>query len=326
VDARAQVSGTEVSGAQVSGTQVTRAGVSGIQVSSARDAAGKPLAISIRNVAQRYGDPASPQSVLALDDVSLDIRSGEFVCLLGPSGCGKSTLLNIVGGLATPTRGEITVNGRAVRGEPLPQDVAFVFQESTLFPWYTVIENFRLALKFQGIAITERDSRAMAALDAVGMAQFAQHYPAQLSVGMRQRVNVARSICAGTGILLMDEPFAALDEQTRMVLGEDLSILLAKTGKTIVFVTHSLAEAVFLSDRIAVMTARPGRIKKIVDVDEAHPRSPDFMLAPRFSDLRNDLYAMLRDEIRIAMAAQSPSHAPEQAGQGREEGFDGALS
>jgi NitT/TauT family transport system ATP-binding protein len=274
------------------------------QVSCSDDAAGKPLAISIRNVTQRYGDVASPQSVLALDNVSLDIRRGEFVCLLGPSGCGKSTLLNIVGGLVTPTAGDITVNGRPVHGAPLPHDVAFVFQESTLFPWYTVIENFRLALKFQGVPKTEHDSRAMAALDAVGMAGFAQHYPAQLSVGMRQRVNVARSICAGTGILLMDEPFAALDEQTRMVLGEDLSILLAKTGKTIVFVTHSLAEAVFLSDRIAVMTARPGRIKAIVDVGEAHPRSPDFMLAPRFSALRNDLYAMLRDEIRLAMAAQ----------------------
>src|SRR5262249_59738970 len=145
--------------------------------------------------------------------------------------------------------------------------------------------------------------------ERVGMASFAQHYPAQLSVGMRQRVNVARGICVGTDILLMDEPFAALDEQTRMVLGEDLSVLLAKTGKTIVFVTHSLAEAVFLSDRIAVMTARPGRIKKIVDVNEAHPRSPDFMLTPRFSDLRNELYAMLPDEIRLAMAEGAKSGA-----------------
>ena len=306
--------------------QVSTTHVSTTQVSCAEDTAGKPLAISIRNVTQRYGDPASPQAVLALDDVSLDVRSGEFVCLLGPSGCGKSTLLNIVGGLATPTRGDVTVNGRAVRGEPLPHEVAFVFQESTLFPWYTIIENFRLALKFQGVAIAERDSRAIAALDAVGMAGFAQHYPAQLSVGMRQRVNLARSICAGTGILLMDEPFAALDEQTRMVLGEDLSILLAKTGKTIVFVTHSLAEAVFLSDRIAVMTARPGRIKKIVEVNEAHPRSPDFMLAPRFSDLRNDLYAMLRDEIRLAMTAHSRPRSPSQAGEGREGAKDGPLS
>jgi NitT/TauT family transport system ATP-binding protein len=282
-----------------------------IQVRTARpqDAADRPLAISILNVSQRFGDVGSPQSVLALDNVSLDIRRGEFVCLLGPSGCGKSTLLNIVGGLVTPTQGEVTVDGKPVRGEPLPHEVSFVFQESTLFPWYTIIENFRIALKFQGVAQAERDARATAALETVGMVGFAEHYPTQLSVGMRQRVNMARGICVGTDILLMDEPFAALDEQTRMVLGEDLSILLAKTGKTIVFVTHSLAEAVFLSDRIAVMTARPGKIKTIVNVDEAHPRSPDFMLEPRFGDLRNELYSMLRDEIRLAMAAQRDPQA-----------------
>jgi NitT/TauT family transport system ATP-binding protein len=280
-----------------------------VQISHPQNAADKPLAISIRSVSQRFGHIGSPQSVLALDDVSLDIRRGEFVCLLGPSGCGKSTLLNIVGGLVAPTQGEVTVDGRPVRGEPLPHEVSFVFQESTLFPWYTILENFRIALKFQGVAKVERDSRAMAALETVGMAGFAEHYPTQLSVGMRQRVNMARGICVGTDILLMDEPFAALDEQTRMVLGEDLSILLAKTGKTIVFVTHSLAEAVFLSDRIAVMTARPGKIKAIVDVAEAHPRSPDFMLEPRFSDLRNELYAMLRDEIRLTMAAQRDPRA-----------------
>jgi NitT/TauT family transport system ATP-binding protein len=284
-----------------------------VQVSGPGDVGDKSQAICIRNVTQRYGHAASPQSVLALDDVSLNVRRGEFVCLLGPSGCGKSTLLNIVGGLVKPTGGEVRIGGRPVRGEPLPHDVAFVFQESTLFPWYTIIENFRLALKFQGVARSEWSSRAMAALETVGMASFAQHYPTQLSVGMRQRVNMARSICVGTDILLMDEPFAALDEQTRMVLGEDLSILLAKTGKTIVFVTHSLAEAVFLSDRIAVMTARPGRIKTIVDVNEAHPRSPDFMLEPRFSDLRNELYAMLRDEIRLAMAAQRDPRAKGEA-------------
>jgi NitT/TauT family transport system ATP-binding protein len=143
----------------------------------------------------------------------------------------------------------------------------------------------------------------MKALRSVGMAAFVDHYPNQLSVGMRQRINLARGVATGAEILLMDEPFAALDEQTRMVLGEDLSVLLAETGKTIVFVTHSLAEAVFLSDRIAVMTARPARIKKIIEVNEPHPRSPDFMLEPRFGDLRNECYALLRDEIRQAMAA-----------------------
>ena len=262
------------------------------------------IAISVRNITQRFGAEETSGSVLALDDVSLDVKRGEFVCLLGPSGCGKSTLLNIIGGLFKPTQGTAIVSGRAVDGAPHPDQIAFVFQESTLFPWYTVMENFHIALKFQGVAKDEWNDRAMAALRAVGMASFAHHYPEQLSVGMRQRVNMARGICVGTDILLMDEPFAALDEQTRMVLGEDLSKLLAETGKTIVFVTHSLAEAVFLSDRIAIMTARPGKIKTIIDVNEPHPRSPDFMLAPRFSELRNECYALLRDEIRLTMAAQ----------------------
>ena len=130
-----------------------------VQASPPRGAADKPLAISILNVSQRFGHVGSPQSVLALDNVSLDIRRGEFVCLLGPSGCGKSTLLNIVGGLVAPTQGEVTVDGRPVRGEPLPHEVSFVFQESTLFPWYTILENFRIALKFQGVAKAERDAR-----------------------------------------------------------------------------------------------------------------------------------------------------------------------
>ncbi len=266
-------------------------------------------AISIRHVTQRYGGVDAQQGVLALDDVSLDVARGEFVCLLGPSGCGKSTLLNIVGGLFTATGGEVLVGGARVDGAPHPDEIAFVFQESTLFPWYTVIENFRIALKFQGAPKAERDERAMAALRAVGMDGFARHYPTQLSIGMRQRVNMARGICVRTNILLMDEPFAALDEQSRMVLGEDLSTLLAETGKTIVFVTHSLAEAVFLSDRIAVMTARPGRIKTIVDVNEPHPRAPDFMLTPRFGAMRNDLFALLRDEIRQAMSLQRDAAA-----------------
>ncbi len=267
-------------------------------------AASADTAISIRNVTQRYAASGAADDVLALDNISLDVKRGEFVCLLGPSGCGKSTLLNIVGGLFKPTSGDVTVGGRKVDGAPHPDEIAFVFQESTLFPWYTVIENFRIALKFQGVPKAEWDDRAMFALKAVGMASFARHYPTQLSVGMRQRVNMARGICVKTNILLMDEPFAALDEQSRMVLGEDLSILLAETGKTIVFVTHSLAEAVFLSDRIVVMTARPGRIKTIVDVREAHPRAPDFMLEPRFGELRNELFALLRDEIRATMASQ----------------------
>ena len=184
----------------------------------------------------------------------------------------------------------MTVDGAPVKG-PRPNDIAYVFQESTLLPWYTVLDNFRLALKFQGIDDASWRDRAMHALSAVDMTQFANHYPKQLSGGMKQRINLARGLCVGTKVLLLDEPFAALDEQTRMVLGEDLSILLARTGKTIVFVTHSLAEAVFLADRIVVMTARPGKVKAQIAVPHPHPRSPDFMLAPEFGEIRNELYA-----------------------------------
>ena len=258
-------------------------------------------AISVRGVTQRFGDEGAPQTVLALDNVSLEIRRGEFLTLLGPSGCGKSTLLNIIGGLVAPTDGAVTVQDTAVRG-PLPDRIAFVFQESTLFPWYTVAENFGVNFKYRGVPRAEWRDRTMKALKSVRMETFADHFPNQLSIGMRQRVNVARGLSSETDILLMDEPFAALDEQTRMLLGEDLSVLLSETKKTIVFVTHSLAEAVFLSDRIALMTARPGRIKRIIDIAEPHPRPPAFMLEPRFSEWRNECYASLHDEIRQAMA------------------------
>jgi NitT/TauT family transport system ATP-binding protein len=154
---------------------------------------------------------------------------------------------------------------------------------------------------FQGVAKAEREARAQKSLEAVGLADFAHHYPAQLSGGMRQRAALARALSLETGILLMDEPFGALDEQTRMVLGEDLSVLLASTGKTIAFVTHSLGEAVFLADRVAVFSARPGTIKEIINIDEPHPRRPAFMTSEKFTGLRNRLYELLHDEIRKAV-------------------------
>jgi NitT/TauT family transport system ATP-binding protein len=260
-------------------------------------AASSNVAVSARGVSKSFGEPGDPRRVVALQEMSVDVPRNQFVCLLGPSGCGKSTLLNIVGGLLEPTRGEVVVNGKPVQG-PMPHDIAFVFQENTLLPWSTIVDNLRVGLEFQGVPRRDWDARAAASLRAVGMEEFARHYPDQLSVGMKQRIALARALCLETDILLMDEPFAALDEQTRMVLGEDLSVLLHQTTKTIVFVTHSLAEAVFLSDRIFVFTARPGRIKEVVDVDEAHPRHPDFMTSDKFNRLRNRLYELLRDEIR----------------------------
>lgn len=258
-------------------------------------------AIAVRNVTQNYGAPGDLRRVMALENISFTVERGEFVTLLGPSGCGKSTLLNIIGGLVESSQGAVLIDDSPVT-KPMPEHMAYVFQESTLFPWYTVEENFALLFRYRAVPRPEWKSRTAEALAAVGMQAFAAHYPKQLSVGMRQRINLARGIAAGTDILLMDEPFAALDEQTRMVLGEDLSTLLSRTGKTILFVTHNLAEAVFLSDRILVMSSRPGRIKSVIAVDEPHPRPPSFMLQPRFAELRNACYSLLRDEIRTAMA------------------------
>jgi NitT/TauT family transport system ATP-binding protein len=255
------------------------------------------VAISVRGVSRSFGGDRNIRRVAALETVDLDIRRNEFVCLLGPSGCGKSTLLNIIGGLLEPSSGQVLVNGRPVAG-PLPRDIAFVFQENTLLPWYTIAQNMHVALEFQGVPKQHREARVRTGLEAVGMTEFADHYPHQLSVGMKQRIAMARGLSLETDIILMDEPFAALDEQTRMVLGEDLSGMLEQTDKTIVFVTHSLAEAVFLSDRIFVFTARPARIKEIVTVDEPHPRRPEFMTSGKFNDLRNRLYGLLREEIR----------------------------
>jgi ABC-type nitrate/sulfonate/bicarbonate transport system ATPase subunit len=269
---------------------------------------GAEAVIRIEGVGHAFGDVADARRVVALESTSFDIARGELLCLIGPSGCGKSTLLNIIGGLTAPTTGRVTIDGRVVTG-PSPQKVAFVFQDNTLFPWRTVIDNVKLGMTYQGVPKGEHDVRARDSLKAVGLSDFADHYPAQLSGGMKQRAQLARALGLRTEILLMDEPFAALDEQTRMVLGEDLSVLLAKTGKTIIFVTHSLVEAVFLADRVAVLTARPGKVKKIINVDEGHPRKSAFMTSPKLGALRNELYDLLHDEIRRTMSLQGDAGA-----------------
>jgi NitT/TauT family transport system ATP-binding protein len=262
------------------------------------------VAIRVRGVSHQFGEEGEARHVQALLDTSLDVRRGELLALIGPSGCGKSSLLNVIGGLMTPTTGTVDVGNVPVRG-PLPRDIAFVFQENALFPWSTILENIHLGMTFQGVPKAERDGRARQALEAVGLKDFANHYPGQLSGGMKQRAALARALSLETDILLMDEPFGALDEQTRMILGEDLSVLLARTQKTIVFVTHSLGEAVFLADRVAVFSARPGTIKRIIEIDEPHPRRSDFVTSEKFTRLRNELYALLHDEIRRAVSGGS---------------------
>src|SRR6185503_8444793 len=180
-------------------------------------------AIRVKDVSHQFGEPGDAQFVQALQHTSLDIARGELLCLIGPSGCGKSTLLNMIGGLLTPTTGTGEVSGEKVAA-PLPHDIAFVFQENALFPWCTIVENVKLGMVFQGVPKSEQEPRARKALEAVGLKDFMGHYPAQLSGGMRQRAALARALSLETGTLLMDEPFGALDEQTRMILGEDLSV------------------------------------------------------------------------------------------------------
>src|ERR1700752_2834568 len=257
-------------------------------------------AIRIRDVSHRFGEEGEARNVKALLDTSFDVARGELLCLIGPSGCGKSTLLNVIGGLMAPTGGAVEVAGKPGRGQ-MPQDIAFVFQENALFPWNTVLENVRLGMLFQGVPKAEHEALARQSLEAVGLVEFAHHYPSQLSGGMRQRAALARALSLKTDILLMDEPFGALDEQTRMILGEDLSVLLSNTNKTIAFVTHSLGEATFLADRVAVFSARPGTIKEVIEIDEPHPRKPGFMTSEKFTNLRNTLFALLHEEIRKAM-------------------------
>jgi NitT/TauT family transport system ATP-binding protein len=261
------------------------------------------VGIDVSNLAHAFSHAGADLPVL--DDVTLTIAPGEMSCFLGPSGCGKSTLLNVIGGLLTPRSGQVRIGGTPVAGV-MPQRVGYLFQESALFPWNTVWQNLMVGLEFQGVAPDQRAERATRALQAVGMSDFARFYPDQLSGGMKQRVSLARALALETEVLLMDEPFAALDEQTRMILGEDLSALLAQTGKTIVLVTHSLSEAVFLSDRIFVMTARPGRIKAVVEVRQEHPRRPEFMTSPAFNEARTHIYTLLYDEMRAAAATTPP--------------------
>jgi len=236
--------------------------------------------------------------VLALDDIDLRIAPGEFVCIVGPSGCGKSTLLRILAGLDVQTGGAIAVDaaGWAVQN-------AMVFQESGLFPWMDVETNVRFGLMTRGVPDAEAAERVEAALKLVGLTKFRRHYPHQLSGGMRQRSAIARAFVTNPGMLLMDEPFAALDAQNRVILQTELVRIWEQTGKTVVYVTHSIEEALLLGDRTVVMTAQPGRIKQIIDVPFPHPRDLITLSASaEFGKLKLDIWRVLEDEVQRARA------------------------
>lgn len=242
-------------------------------------------------------------AVEAIAKADLEAEKGEFLSLIGPSGCGKSTLLNIVGGMRAPTEGRVLVDGQEVTG-PQPEKAAFVFQDYSLFPWRNVLANAEIGLQIRGVPKEQRRDAARRYLELVGLQAFADAYPAELSGGMQQRVALARALTLEPEILLMDEPFGALDEQTRMVLGDEISRIVGETKKTTLFVTHSLAEAVYLADRVVVMSSRPGRIKTVLTVGEERPRVPSFMTSDTFTSLRNQLFELLHDEFVMAAKAE----------------------
>ncbi len=251
--------------------------------------------IAVEHVGKQYRTSSGP--VEALHDVSLAVGAGEFCTVIGPSGCGKSTLLGMLAGLVAADTGRVLVDGRPVTA-PDPRRVATVFQDAGLFPWRTALENVEFGLEIQGVPRERRRAVATELLGPLGLREFASKYPRELSGGMRQRVAIGRALAIDTQIVLMDEPFGALDEQTRLLMGEWLLDIWRRTRKTVVFVTHSLHEALALSTRVVVMTARPGRIKSVLELPMPYPRA---MESPAMAALRAQLWDEIRDESRRAM-------------------------
>jgi NitT/TauT family transport system ATP-binding protein len=229
----------------------------------------------------------------ALDNVSLEVPKNRFVSIVGPSGCGKSSLLMMLAGLQTPDEGRIICEGKTIT-RPDPQRIGVVFQEASLFPWLTAEKNVEFPLSLRGVKPAIRHDRAREALALVGLEGFGSRYPHELSGGMKQRVSIARGLVQDPPVLMMDEPFAALDEQTRTVMGDELLRIWEQTRKTILFVTHSLGEAVYLADQVLVMSARPGRIIDRIDVQLPRPRRFEMMSTPAFMELRERIWRQIR--------------------------------
>ncbi|MBA2740621.1 MAG: ABC transporter ATP-binding protein [Actinobacteria bacterium] len=247
--------------------------------------------VSLRNVTKSFG----AGGVTALQSIDLDVRPGEFVSLIGPSGCGKSTLLRVVGDLVEPSSGEVIVNGKSARQARRDRDYGIVFQDAVLYDWRTVEKNIALPLELLGWDKGRQTERVRELLELVELQGFGSHRPWQLSGGMQQRVSIARALSFAPALLLMDEPFGALDEMTRERLNSELLRIWQASGSTVIFVTHSISEAVFLSTRTVVMSRRPGRIAAIVDVDLAQPRNADTREEPRFFELVTEVRDRLRE-------------------------------
>jgi NitT/TauT family transport system ATP-binding protein len=263
--------------------------------------------VSVKDVSKVFGKGG----VVALQGIDLDVERGEFVSLIGPSGCGKSTLLRIVGDITGPTSGDVTVNRKQARQAREDRDYGIVFQAPVLFDWRTVAKNIALPLEMQRWDRARRQARVAEMVELVELAGFEKHFPWQLSGGMQQRVSIARALAFSPPLLLMDEPFGALDEMTRERLNLELLRIWSDTSSTVIFVTHSISEAVFLSTRVAVMSPRPGRISALVDIDLPQPRTAETREHPRFFELvtevREALHATGADEVEEQLAAEGPA-------------------
>jgi len=254
--------------------------------------------LEIKNVSKTY-DPDGENPLKALDGVDLDVNEGEFVSVIGPSGCGKSTLFNIIGGLISQYEGTVLIDGRGVDGAH--KDVGVVFQEESTFPWRTTLDNVAFPLEIEGIEKKAREKTAKQFIKLVGLEGFENHFPAQLSGGMKQRTAVARTLAYEPRIMLLDEPFGALDEQTRMLLGDKMLEIWAELKQTMLLITHNITEAVQLSDRVVVMSFRPGLIKEIIPVNLPRPRTSDVIATPEFGTYVGRLWTLLREEASRGM-------------------------
>lgn len=255
--------------------------------------------IELEDVSKTYDANKRDGGVEAVRNVSMHVESGEFVSIVGPTGCGKSTLMEIVAGLTDSTAGEATIAGEPVTGPR--RDVGVVFQKDSTFPWRTVLENVEFGLQMHGVTFDERRERSRDVIELVGLSGFTDTYPNELSGGMRQRVAIARTLVMNPTVMLMDEPFGALDEQTRIMLGDELLSIAAETEQTTLFITHSINEAIHLSDRVVVMSARPGQIKEIVEVDIPRPRNTDVFGSERFNDLSEQVWELLKPEAESGL-------------------------
>lgn len=252
----------------------------------------RSVKVKIENLRRVYNTRKG--EMVALNGVDLDIMENEFICVVGPSGCGKSTLLNMIAGLDTPTSGHVYCNGKEVTGTGTERGV--VFQQYALFPWLTVKKNVMFALEMRGIKGEAAEAEAAKYLKMVDLEKFAEHYPKELSGGMKQRVAIARAYAANPEVLLMDEPFGALDAQTRTQLQTELLETWEKEKKTCFFITHDVDEAIILAQKVIIMSARPGRIKQIVDINIPYPRTQETKMTPEFIELKNIIWGQVYQE------------------------------